>query len=359
LRVHDYGYDWRLSPHLLSKKLLQFLSKLPCNEPISGRKGATVIAHSLGGLITRHAVNQRPDLFAGVIYAGVPQHCVNILGPFRNGDEVLLSSRVLTAQVNFTLRTSFVLLPESGHCFIDKETKEEYPVNFFDPKDWKEYAFSPCIAPCLPALSAPEPRRSLLGSISHNLPGLPGKKSSPLSATISAAQKSEEAVINEKDPVGMQMDSQANNTNTTCTIPLPEAQAYLERTLAQTLTFKRELAYRPEHGNANAYPPISILYSTSTPTVYGAKVSGRDGIRRADAYDNLAFASGDGVVLARAAMAPRGYKVVPNGRMKTERGHVGLLGDLEAVGRCLRAIMKARTEGVGLGVATEVARIEC
>jgi hypothetical protein len=34
----------------------------------------------LGGLITRWAVNFRPDLFAGVVYAGVPQTCVNILG---------------------------------------------------------------------------------------------------------------------------------------------------------------------------------------------------------------------------------------------------------------------------------------
>ena len=33
LRVHDYGYDWRLSPHLLSRKLVEFLEKLPSNQP--------------------------------------------------------------------------------------------------------------------------------------------------------------------------------------------------------------------------------------------------------------------------------------------------------------------------------------
>ena len=102
LRVHDYGYDWRLSPHLQSRKLIEFLEKLPCNLPGTPTEemGATVVAHSLGGLITRNATNQRPQLFAGILYAGVPQHCVNILGPLRNGDDVLLSSRVLTAQVN-------------------------------------------------------------------------------------------------------------------------------------------------------------------------------------------------------------------------------------------------------------------
>lgn len=105
LRVWDYGYDWRLSPHLLSQQLITFLEGLPCNQPGAGpsERGATVIAHSLGGLITRHAINQRPELFSGVVFAGVPQNCVNILGPMRNGDDVLLSSKVLTAQGTFSL----------------------------------------------------------------------------------------------------------------------------------------------------------------------------------------------------------------------------------------------------------------
>jgi hypothetical protein len=126
LRVHEYGYDWRLDPNYLSKQLVSFLEGLPCNQPKQRkeRRGATVIAHSLGGLITRHAVNQRPDLFRGVVYAGVPTTCVNILGPLRNGDEVLLSNRVLTAQVNFSIRTSFALLPLDGRCFFDKNTRE-------------------------------------------------------------------------------------------------------------------------------------------------------------------------------------------------------------------------------------------
>ncbi|GAW26686.1 hypothetical protein SAMD00023353_4300430 [Rosellinia necatrix] len=80
LRVWDYGYDWRLSPHLLSNKLIEFLRNLPSNQDQVNHqdRGATVIAHSLGGLITRHAVNQQPELFAGVIYAGTPQRCINV-----------------------------------------------------------------------------------------------------------------------------------------------------------------------------------------------------------------------------------------------------------------------------------------
>jgi len=103
--VHDWGYDWRLSPKLLSKRLIEFLETLPCNagaQPGARRKkgqGALVIAHSFGGLITRHAINQRPELFSGVIFAGSPSTCVSILGAFKNGDEVMLNSKVFSAQV--------------------------------------------------------------------------------------------------------------------------------------------------------------------------------------------------------------------------------------------------------------------
>lgn len=83
LRIWKYGYDWRLRPDLLAKRLTEFLEGLPCNarDVSVEKKGVFVISHSLGGLLTRHIVNQRPELFAGVLYAGTPQHCINILGP--------------------------------------------------------------------------------------------------------------------------------------------------------------------------------------------------------------------------------------------------------------------------------------
>lgn len=79
LRIHDYGYDWRLSPDLLGDRFIRFLERLPCNRtdvPVEER-GAWIVAHSLGGLLTRYAINKRPELFAGVVYAGTPQNCVN------------------------------------------------------------------------------------------------------------------------------------------------------------------------------------------------------------------------------------------------------------------------------------------
>jgi len=365
LRVHNYGYDWRLSPHFLSRRMIQFLESLPCNQPgvPPEKRGAVVIAHSLGGLITRHVINQRPDLVAGVVYAGVPQRCVNILGPFHKGDDVMFSSRVLTAQVNFTIRTSFALLPLDGKCFINKRTKEEYPVDFFDVNTWKEHRLSPCIAAPLPRPELPKDSNfsvtNLMNAVSQALPTFPPRKSSTAKDTADMARNAANNVTEssaEQAGMGPQMGNEHNtptskepNPATNVTIPYNEAVKYLERTLAEVKAFKQELEHRPEHTTSNSYPPIALIYGKSTPTVYGAKVESKEVIKRADCYDELAFASGDGVVLARAAMVPEGYSVVRGGVVSSDRGHVTLLGDLEAVGRCLHAVIQARKSGVGLG----------
>ncbi|CAG8277841.1 unnamed protein product [Penicillium salamii] len=388
LRVHDYGYDWRLSPELLSRRLIAFLEGLPCNQKSStgepGR-GATVIAHSLGGLITRHAVNERPDLFAGVVYAGVPQHCVNILGPLRNGDDVLLSSRVLTAQVNFTFRTSFALLPEDGHCFIDKQSKKEFRIDFFNAQTWDDHHLSPCIKPALPVppatnnglglkdipiigkrFSMPPPPDSndtfdlsdpsnptletnkdiTARNPSHNPHNIPHPAAYAAQAAEKAQNPADGIVGPQSHPRGSAGTSKAA---TTCTIPRGAAMEYLQRTLSDTKRFKSNLAFRPTHHSENKYPPAAVLYGKSVPTVYGARIVSAECIKQVDAYDDLAFAAGDGVCLASAAMLPPGYRIIKGGLVKSDRGHVGLLGDLEGVGQCLRAIHRGRKEGVGLG----------
>lgn len=358
LRLHDYGYDWRLSPDILADRLIQFLSALPCNKsdrPLEER-GAWLISHSLGGLLTRHIINRRPDLVAGVVYAGTPQNCVNILGPLRNGDDVLFSSRVLTAQVNFTLRTSYALLPENGRCFINKQTGERYDVNFFDPKTWDEYRLSPCIKQPL-HYPKQEPKEGIMSSISMKRMSWFGSTESSRPATDSINQiveKAEDAAEAAKPerPLSPSMDDSSSrnykpSVATTSTIPLAAATEYLERTLTSVLKFKQELKHRPSLQDRNAYPPAAVLFAKNTPTVYGAFVTSREAIKYDNAFSELAFAQGDGVVLASAAQLPTGYKCV--GRVESDRGHVGLLGDLEGVGKCLLAIMKARSRGVGKG----------
>ncbi|KEF57124.1 uncharacterized protein A1O9_07314 [Exophiala aquamarina CBS 119918] len=372
LRVHDWGYDWRLSPDLLSERLIKFLESLECNHPETPpeMRGATVVAHSLGGMITRHAVNQRPELFAGVIYAGTPQNCVNILGPLRNGDDVLLSSRVLTAQVTFTIRTSFALLPDDGRCFIHKHTNERYDLDFFDPHTWDEYRLSPCISPPLYAANKDiERRKSIIGALSDSinssnkigswLGGQSSERSEPRQNVAAVAQAAEDRAHdarngleeNAEEMVGPSMKQNQHRPNiaTTVTIPKDVAREYLDRTLAEVQVFRQQLRFIPSHQENNLYPPLAYMFGKTVPTVYGARVASLEAIKYNDAFDDLAFAAGDGVVLASAAQLPEGYRCVKGGRVETDRGHVGLLGDLEGVGRCIEAVVNARSKGVGLG----------
>ncbi|KAK8058978.1 hypothetical protein PG994_009426 [Apiospora phragmitis] len=362
LRVWDFGWDWRLSPKLLSRKLLAFLEKLPSNQAgISEARGATVIAHSLGGLITRHAVNQRPELFAGVIYAGTPQRCINILGPLRNGDAVLLNEKVLTAHVNFTLRTSFVFLPEDGFCFVNKHTGDEYPVDFYDPQSWARYSLCPSIETPLPAWNT---RQSPFGSflnLSASLPAMPGRSRGNSSASDlrgpqtrnnHAAETARHEVTQDRT-IAPQMGSgqpDAKSTQQNGDMGSKERNMeYLIRTLSDTKQFRTELAHKPELVETNSYPPFAVMYGKDIPTVYAAHVTCREAIASTDCYDELMFRSGDGVVLAREAMLPPGYDLVKGGRISTDRGHITILGDLNAVGRALEAITRGRKKGIGLG----------
>ncbi|KAF2673656.1 hypothetical protein BT63DRAFT_421789 [Microthyrium microscopicum] len=370
LRVHNYGYDWRLSPSRLADDLRQFLETLPCNAPDipPSQRGATVIAHSLGGIITRHTVNQRPDLFAGVLYAGTPQNCSNILGPLRNGDDVLFNSKILTAEANFSMRTSFIFLPLNGKLFIDETTKKELHVDFFDVNNWIKYNLSPCVTK--PARSK---RQSLLGSIKPNLPSLNdamnnipilGRRLSSRKPKTTASSDSGESFeqvqhthLHRTHTVSLvpQMTATGNRSRGPSTnhssIPYEAAVAYLTRTLKRSKKFKEFSLHNNAHAEANAYPPFAVIYGKSEPTVSAARVDGYDSIKRADVYDNLSFASGDGVVLARESMLPTGYRAARGGVVGSDRGHISLLGDLEAVGRCLVAMRKARIAGVGMGTS--------
>ena len=389
LRIHDWGYDWRLSPHLLAGRLIKFLEGLDCNQPHlpANERGCWMIAHSLGGLITRYVVNIRPELFAGVLYAGTPMNCVNILGPLRNGDNVLLSQKVLTAQVNFTIRTSFALLPEDGRLFFQKDTNERIDLDFFDPQTWEDHHLSPCIKQAIPPPSSKQRERSksLVGMMAQSVTNLSrpslfagtsdasketsqmtqtsdtsastkSRSTSSQNAADTARQTVEYAEHLVADPAGdasvepsMSNSSHKPSAATTSTLDPTAAREYLARTLADTLAFKRALAHKPDMQSSNRYPPHALMYGKTVPTVYGAKVVSKEAIKWTNCFDDLAFAAGDGVVLASAAQLPEGYRVVKGGRISSDRGHVGLMGDLEGVGMALKALFEGRRKGVGMG----------
>ncbi|GAA5862117.1 hypothetical protein JCM3774_006180 [Rhodotorula dairenensis] len=120
LRFHSWGYDWRRSLELSSAELVRFLERLKLESASRGEGpdghglGATVIAHSMGGLVVLHALARAkdPTIIRGIVFAGTPwQGCVNTLGPFRLGGGVAFNAKVGSPDICFSWRSGFYFLP--------------------------------------------------------------------------------------------------------------------------------------------------------------------------------------------------------------------------------------------------------
>lgn len=359
--VHDFGYDWRLSPDISSKKLLEFIRKIVKKQKASGKKrGVFVIAHSMGGLVTHHALNTAPELFRGVVYCGSPSSCVNVLGPIRFGDDVLFSSRVLTPKVNFLMRSSFVFLPLDGKCFVnEKDPTKRYDLDYYDPKVWVEYNLSPYVSQDALAQYRAQKKN--------------GKKVEPVTSSPVSKRSSEDKInafqtirhqatdisdkIITRSTVLLKESSDMLRTSTTTIfqplndtilfplndkkedpLPFDVAYEYLARTLKRTKKFRDELLPRP---GVN-YPPLACIYGESVPTVRAAKVAGPHEIKNG-VYDHLLFGAGDGVVYRKHLM-PEGVGFPVVAKVQSDRDHVTLLNDIEGVGQCLQALLDAERD---------------
>ncbi|KAJ9478732.1 hypothetical protein PHBOTO_002248 [Pseudozyma hubeiensis] len=166
-KVYAWGYDWRLSLARSSRKLIKFLEELydASADPStgSGKRGAKVMAHSMGGLVALHALAtcSNPRIFEGLVFASTPfRGTPNILGPFRFGDAALFNDTICSPRATFSFRSSFYLLPPDRRCFevpvgdpdqdeedlTEQQKKDRFKdVDFLDPDVWNELGLSPCL----------------------------------------------------------------------------------------------------------------------------------------------------------------------------------------------------------------------
>jgi len=68
-RLHQYGYDWRLSGQIMAQNMVQYLEKIYLEN---GNQSVVIIAHSMGGLIALSAAQKRPELVKGIVFCGTP-----------------------------------------------------------------------------------------------------------------------------------------------------------------------------------------------------------------------------------------------------------------------------------------------
>lgn len=353
--VKEFGYDWRVSLALSSERLIDCLEKL---RRKTGRT-SIVVAHSMGGLVAHAAMQKRPELFRGIVYVGTPSECLNILGPLRYGDSVMLSDKILTFETNFMMRSLYAFLPLSGRVFANKETGEWYDIDYFDPETWVEYNLNPLV---LSYRRNHETDRELsLDTLVAETTEVPISATSSLSSRIMKIP----AGINRKSKptilTNLQMQKRHRTGRLTPGSPtledswhdfkflflFNEAYNYLCDVLKQTKEFVLGLEFKEEL--KHKYPPLAMVYGNKVPSVRGSYVSSPQDIKDGSYYEFF-YGAGDGVVHLRWLMPERkGFQMYDEktgeghivGKFATAAGHVNLMTDLEVMADALHAIVEA------------------
>lgn len=346
--VYEFSYDWRLSGQSTSARLEQVLKKI---KQKTGQ-AAIVIAHSMGGLMAHGVVQRNPELFRSVVYVGSPSECLNILGPIRFGDSVILSDKILTFETNFMMRSSFLFLPLSGRAFTDKNTGVHYDLDYFDPRTWVEYNLNPLVSSrrvLEETSTSPLPSHTSqlsinsIGSIIKNYRSRSLRRSrSPLT------DKSTQSSILTGDTLKPEpSDTAVDEEHYSYSFLFAEAYDYLSRTLKKTKEYLLGLEYNPEL--ESRYPPMAIVYGNKVPSVRRSIVDGTQDIKDGKYYE-FYYGHGDGVVHQNFLMPERKNfnKFDPQtgegqivGKFALECGHVSLMTDFKVMGEALRAVVDA------------------
>ncbi|KAG7663944.1 uncharacterized protein J8A68_002505 [[Candida] subhashii] len=353
VNIREFGYDWRLSGDYTSKKLEQFLTDI-YNET---GKPVLVIAHSMGGMIAQATLQRNPKLFRSIVYVGCPSECLNILGPIRFGDSILLSDKILTFETNFMMRSSFVFLPLSGRVFYNKEAKEYYDLDYFDPDTWVEYNLNPLVSKNRKIAEESSAREMLhspsndsilsfpsINSISNKINKLYRSKTITLmkSKSMDTSSHSLPGVLN-----GPATTEDGFDDNTKYSFTFKEAYNYLKETLESTKKFILSLEYNPDL--EDQYPPMAVVYGNTIPSVRGSIVRSRQDIKDGNYYEFF-YGHGDGVVHQRWLMPEKkGFSYFDAdtcegqivGKFASMAGHVNLMTDFKAMGMALNAVVEA------------------
>ncbi|KAJ3155746.1 hypothetical protein HDU86_004215 [Geranomyces michiganensis] len=316
-RFSPFGYDWRRDPGHSAKALERHLEEIYARN---GGNPIVVVAHSMGGLVTLAVVNRRPDLIRGVVFVGTPFGGVPcILWQLRRGIPFFLNKNLMSPDLHFAARSSFVFLPMDGRALVvdakqngaapatpasatddaSASGEEDYLVDFYSAEEWI-----------------------------HNT----------LSQTLHRATKASAAA-------------------------LETHKQYLQRTLHAAKAFRQSLAFDPD----KKYPPLTHLVSTAWPTPTrikctttaapkppksapppstspAANVTSPAVIPRVETKFlwPTRFKDGDGVVARESMTLPPGFDV---SYVDTAIGHWGSMNDMSGIRACLKKIVQHERKG--------------
>lgn len=286
-----FAYDWRLdnteNARLLIRNIAALKQKLGAPD-----LRFNVIAHSMGGLITRYAAmygdkdlpanNEKavPDWsgakdFNKVFMFGVPNEgAMSTLQVFNEGYAVSgFSIDTLSAEAVLTSPAVFQLLPHSGTARFYDENLEPLKIDLYDPETWKKYHWS--------AYTDPNFRNKFSGqplAIDKN-----GKKSEYADMTLDELDQYFAAVLNRA-----KVFQNAIDADTT----VPASLGFFAFGGDCDLTLDGAVIYRDQKTNVWK----TIFASRSFKNSGGKKIS-KSAIRQ------KIFAPGDGSVTRRSLLA--------------------------------------------------------
>ncbi len=109
--AYFFSYDWRLNPIEHIEPLAQLVARV---QQETGQK-PSIVAHSMGGLLTHAYIKQHPTTIDRVAYIGVPfQPGPGFVPDLEHGSPIGWNKTLLSKEVVFSHPSSFVLLPHKG-----------------------------------------------------------------------------------------------------------------------------------------------------------------------------------------------------------------------------------------------------
>ncbi len=127
-RGYTFYYDWRQSPEENAKLLSSLV------RHVKEKDGAkpSIVAHSMGGLITHYAMPTIHNDIDSIIYVGTPfQPGLSFLDDYRNGSETGLNTTIQNREAIFSAPSLPALLPHASE-------KKYYGKSLFDITTWTE-----------------------------------------------------------------------------------------------------------------------------------------------------------------------------------------------------------------------------
>eukprot|EP01052_Picozoa_sp_SAG31_P011788 SAG31_NODE_676_length_12896_cov_10.122060_7_plen_429_part_00 len=286
-RVHAFGYDWRRSNNESAEQLESFLTDVRAfhGEP------PLVVAHSNGGLIAMAVLNDRPELFHSVLFAGVP---FGVGGPFLNDmhnvgkqryglNADLLHPDVLATHscyAAFFASAESIARPGCGRQVGAVRGPQGERLDLLDVSVWQRYRLGPW------------------------RPGGPVAAGTVDGAVVATHFK----------------------------MAMADAQAFRRRLVPRTET--------DAIGSGFRYPPIAVLNASHTPTPRDGSVPHLGVVDFENrSAPNVQMAPGDGRIPAEMTLPPEAVPLVSV--EQTTHGHRRLLADKKIVLKVLHTLVFA------------------